>query len=215
MKLIRFSLGLILILFFSHNLSAAKDPTAEEIIKKVQKKVENVPLVFARFEQSFEWSIAGETQKYEGEIYIGKNENFRIKTPEQLIVSDGKSVWTQDNINKQVIIDHLDKSQDAFLPSQLFVRFHKDYKASVVKSENVSGKACYHLELLPKNKDVYIQRLDVWVDKDTWLTKKVSYLDANDNVTTYLINKLELRKEVDKQLFQYIPEAGLEVIDMR
>lgn len=208
-----FLLPFFLFLFFS--LTNAKDPSAEEIIKNVQKKVENVPLIFAEFEQSFEWSIAEETQKYEGKIYIGNNENFRIQTPEQLIVSDGKSVWTIDKINKQVIIDHLDKSQDSFLPSQLFVRFHKNYKATIEKSEMVMSKDCYHLVLLPKNTDVYIQRLEVWVEKETWLTKKVSYLDANDNVTTYLIRNLELRKKIEKKLFQYTPEVGLEVIDMR
>lgn len=209
---------LVLLIFFLFLLPAepfAKDPTAEEIIKKVQKKVENVPLIYAEFDQTFEWSIASETQKYEGKIYIGKKENFRIQTPEQLIISNGKSVWTKDQINKQVIIDHLDKSEDAFLPSQMFVRFHNDYKTTVVNSEIVLDKECFHLLLSPKNKDVYIQRLEVWVDKDSWLTKKVTYLDANDNVTTYLIKNLELRNKSDETLFLYVPETGVEVIDMR
>jgi len=193
----------------------AKDPTADEIIRNVQKKFDKVPLVFAEFIQTFHWSVAEQTQEFKGQIYIGKNNDFRIQTPEQLIISDGKSVWTADKVNQQVIIDYLDNSQDVFLPRQLFARYKKEYKTSLAGVEKIQEKECYHLVLIPKNKDEFIQKLEVWIDKDEWITKKISYLDANDNVTSYLIKDLQLLKKSDPKLFEYKPEPGLEVIDMR
>ncbi len=193
----------------------AKEQTPDEIIRNVQKKLQDVELISAEFLQTFYWSVAEETQQYNGQIYIGKNDEFRIVTPEQLIVSDGKSVWTEDKINRQVIIDKLDKDQDEFLPRQIFIRHKQKYDITLEPVELVQKKSCYHLVLIPKDRDVFIQKLAIWVDKNDWLSRKVSYLDVNDNVTTYLIQNIQLSAQTDPKLFQFIPDPNFEVIDMR
>ena len=193
----------------------ADEPTVDEIIRNVQRKLENIELISAEFMQTFFWSIADETQEFAGQIYIGKNDEFRIKTPEQLIVSDGISVWTEDKVNRQVIIDKLDMSQNEFLPRQIFIRYKKNYRIKKEKIEQVRDRSCYHLVLMPKNQDVFIQKLEIWVDKEEWLTRKISYMDVNDNVTTYLIQNIKLSAQTDAKLFRFVPNSDFEVIDMR
>ena len=206
-----------LFLFFCliYNSVFAKDPTADEIIRNVQKKLDKYPLVFAEFLQTFHWSVAEEIQEFTGQIYIGKQNDFKITTPDQVIVSDGKSVWTTDKVNQQVIIDYLDDSQDIFLPRQLFARYKKEYQTSLSGVEKIEQNDCFHLVLLPKNQDEFIQKLDIWIDKIEWITRKISYLDANDNVTSYLIKDLQLLDKSDPKLFKYTPQSDFEVIDMR
>ncbi len=203
----------MLLLFFMN--SRGEDISASDIIKKVRKKIDKVTLISAEFVQTFEWAIAGESRENTGKIYIGRKDAFRIQTPEQVIISDGKTVWTIDNVNRQVIIDNLDNSEDALLPRQLFVRYEKDYRVSLAGIEKVQKHDCYHLILMPKNEDVYIQKLEVWINRKTWLTQKVSYLDANDNVTTYLIQNIQLLNQSQKDLFRYTEQPDFEVIDMR
>ena len=212
MKQILMILSLLLAVFIS---GFAKEPTPDEIIRNVQKKLQNVEMISAEFVQTFFWSVADETQEYNGQIYIGKNDEFRIVTPEQLIVSDGTSVWTEDKINRQVIIDNLDKDKDEFLPRQLFIRYKKKYEIALESIELVQKKSCYHLVLIPKNRDVFIQKLEIWVDKIEWLTRKISYLDVNANVTTYLIQNIQLSAQTDQKLFRLVPDPNFEVIDMR
>ncbi len=193
----------------------AKDPTVDEIINKVQARLNNAELITIEFTQTFYWSMTDETQRYSGQIFIGKGDAFRIETLEQLLVSDGKSVWTLDKANQQVIIDRLDKSQEDYLPRQLFFHFQRDYHAQLEGTQDIGGKSCYHLLLQPKNEDVYVKKLDAWIDKGEWLTRQVSYLDVNDNTTTYLIKSYQFASKSDPALFQYAVPPGIEVIDLR
>lgn len=190
-------------------------PSANDIIKKVQEKIDKVPLIEALYVQRFHWSLAGAEEEYSGKIYLGENDAFRIETPQQLIVSDGKSVWTHSDVNQQVIIDRLDPDQGNYLPRHLFISYKKDYAVSVAGEEAVDGRPCYHLTMTSKSRDVFIQKIDVWIDKSEWLTRRLSYLDVNENITDYTIKEILLKTGRKPDLFQYKEQAGVEVVDLR
>jgi chaperone LolA len=206
---------LLLSIFPQISRAADKDPSAEQIIKNVQKKLENVQIIEAEFLQTFYWSLAEEEEQNSGKIYIGKKDAFRIETSHQLIVSDGKSVWTLSTLEKQVIIDYLDPTEGNYLPHQLFVNYHKDYDVELIGVEIFENKQCYHITLTSQTQDVFIQKLDVWVDKKEWLTRKLTYLDANENITTYIINKITLLTKSNNDLFRFTPDDSFEVVDLR
>ena len=50
-----------------------KDPSAKQIIKNVQKKLEDVQVIEAEFSQTFYWSLAEEEEQNSGKIYIGNS----------------------------------------------------------------------------------------------------------------------------------------------
>jgi len=193
----------------------AKEPGAEEIIKKVQQRLQSAKLVEAQFVQVFQWSVAGERQEFQGKIWLGPHDAFRIESADQLIVSDGKDVWTYDKVNKQVIIDHLNPDQENYLPRQLSLRFARTYKANLLGKEDLSGRKVYHMQLQSKNPDVFIRRFDLWVDPSSWIVRKLSYLDANENVTTYVIRSIRFLQKSDGSLFQFSVPKGVEVVDLR
>jgi len=216
MKNITLQLLLLLLIIFPQISHATdKDLSAEQIIKNVQKKLEDVQVIEAEFSQTFYWSLAEEEEQNSGKIYIGKKDAFRIETPHQLIVSDGKSVWTLSTIEKQVIIDYLDPNEGSYLPHHLFVNYHKDYDVELIGLEVFESRQCYHITLKSQSPDVFIQKLDVWVDKKEWLTRKLTYFDANENSTTYIINKITLLTNSNNDLFHYIPDDSIEVVDLR
>lgn len=190
-------------------------PSANDIIKKVQQKIEKVPLIEATYVQRFHWSLADAHEEYGGKIYLGEKDAFRIETPQQLIVSDGKSVWTYSEANQQVIIDRLDPDQGNYLPRHLFISYKKDYDVTVEGEETVDGKACYHLIMTSKSQDVFIRKIDVWIDKSDWLTRRLSYLDVNENTTDYAIQEIVLKKQRKPGLFVYKGVDGVEVVDLR
>ena len=82
MKKFTAKLLILLLYIFPQNLPAIdKDPSAEQIIKNVQKKLEDVQVIEADFLQTFYWSLAEEEEQNSGKIYIGKkgcisNRNF-------------------------------------------------------------------------------------------------------------------------------------------
>jgi chaperone LolA len=205
----------LLIAFAEGHLEAAKDPSAKEIIRRVQQKIERIGLIEAEFVQTFYWSLAAAEEEFHGKIYIGKNDEFRIETPEQVIVSDGESVWTWSMTNRQVIIDYMDQSQESFLPRHLFANYSKDYKVTLNGTERLGEWNCYHLILESKSPDVFLQKIEVWIDPTEWLTRKLTYLDANENLTAFEIKKIQLKAKADGSLFNFVPDDSVEVVDLR
>ncbi len=48
----------------------------------------------------------------------------------------------------------------------------ENYGFRFIREEEVSGQRCYVLEMLPRRKDVYLLRGNVWVDADTYLPRR-------------------------------------------
>ncbi len=205
----------LVLLVLSAATLAAKGPSADEIMKKVQKKISSAKVVEADFVQVFEWSVAGERQEFQGKIWIGQKDAFRIETPEQLIVSDGKSVWTLDKVNRQVIVDYLNPEEETYLPRQLSLQFSRKYSAKLEGKEKIGGQELYHISLRSKDPDVFIQQFDLWIDASNYIVRKIAYLDANENRTVYEIKRVRFLQRYDPALFQYSVPEGVEVVDLR
>jgi len=208
-----FVLGILI--FSAVSRVYAEKPKADEIIQKVQQRIRSAKLVQARFVQIFQWSVAGERQEFQGEIWIGPNDAFRIESADQLIVSNGKDVWTYDKVNRQVIIDHLNPDQENYLPRQLSLKFARTYRARFEGKEKLSGQTVLHVRLISKNPDVFIRSFELWIDPATWVVRKLSYVDANDNVTTYEVRSVRFLKKAKPSLFRFSPPEGVEVVDLR
>jgi hypothetical protein len=54
-----------------------------------------------------------------------------------------------------------------------------DYKFSILKEENLDGRPCYVVEVIPKIRRKY-SRFIAWVAKDLWIQVKIDYYQDND-----------------------------------
>ncbi|NOY79343.1 MAG: outer membrane lipoprotein carrier protein LolA [Calditrichaeota bacterium] len=210
-------LGLTGVILLTATVSglAKKKLTAEKILEKVHQRVETIRTLVADFEETFHWVMIDEKQTFSGKLYIGEGDKFRLQTAEQVIVSDGKTLWTYDAGKKQVLIDNVNQSGDDLLPRRLLLKFQKNYHARLLKEETIDGKPCYVLELISKSEDVFIPKMTVWIDKKTWLTKKLRYEDVNQNVTTYRLRKIKINQKIPEDIFHYKIPPNIQVIDMR
>lgn len=57
----------------------------------------------------------------------------------------------------------------------------ENYGFRFVREEDVSGQRCYVLELLPRRKDMYLLRGNVWVDANTYLPRRFEGELARDS----------------------------------
>ncbi len=194
---------------------AKKKIAAKQILEKVHQKVESIKTLEADFEETFHWVMIDEKQTFSGKLYIGEGDKFRLQTAEQVIVSDGKTLWTYDAGKKQVLIDIVNQSSNDLLPRRLLLKFQKDYRAKLIKEETIGGRPCYVLNLISESEDVFIPKMTVWIDKQTWLTKKLRYEDVNQNITTYRLGKIKINSSIPKGIFQYKIPPNVQVIDMR
>ncbi|MFQ5640738.1 MAG: outer membrane lipoprotein carrier protein LolA, partial [bacterium] len=146
---------------------------AKTIIKKVQKNYQNLQSLKADFEQKFEWELVGETQTMAGTLFLMSGNRYRIETDNQIVVTNGETVWTYSKENEQVIIDLLEASEENPLPKDLLFKYSEEYEPHLIREENIAGEKTYLLNLVPKDEDPFIKSMKIWVDAARWLTVKI------------------------------------------
>ncbi|MCR4438394.1 MAG: outer membrane lipoprotein carrier protein LolA [bacterium] len=192
----------------------AQQLDGQAVVRKVRATFESLKSMRARFTQIFEWKLVGESQKTSGSLAAAKGDCYRIETDDQLIVTDGKTVWNYSKANKQVIIDELGKTADAPLMRDLMLRYAEGYTAVLKGQEAIGGSDCYVVELRPKGEE-FITAVTLWVDGKLWIPLRVRQMDVNDNVNLYELQDVELNVTLAGSLFTFQPPAEAEVIDMR
>ena len=212
---ISFLLSILLSQCFTPPATNANSKRAKEIIRKVQKKYQELQSLKADFEQEFIWQLAGETQTIKGLLYLRAGNHYRIETDTQTIVTNGTTVWIYSEPDNQVIIDSVDKSEENSLPKDLLFQYSEEYEPELAGEEKFNGEKTYVLNLLPKDEDAFIMSMKIWVDASSWLTVKVEQVDINDNINTYIIGNIKENLQLEDSLFNFEIPPDSEVVDLR
>lgn len=212
---ISFLLSILLSQCFTPPATNANSKRAKEIIRKVQKKYQELQSLKADFEQEFIWQLAGETQTIKGLLYLRAGNHYRIETDTQTIVTNGTTVWIYSEPDNQVIIDSIDKSEENSLPKDLLFHYSEEYEPELAGEQKFNGEKTYVLNLLPKDEDAFIMSMKIWVDASSWLTVKVEQVDINDNINTYIIGNIKENLQLEDSLFNFEIPPDSEVVDLR
>lgn len=201
-------------LFFFATIATAQEK-AEDIVNKIRQTYEKLESLKGDFEQEFIWSLAGETQTLNGTLYLKKGDRYRVETPNQMIITDGKTVWTYSLDKNQVFVDNLEKSKDNPLPRDLIIKYTHDFKPKLLRSEKLGEADCHVLALTPRDENSFIRSVTVWIDKSTWLAARIEQVDINDNKTAYALKNVRRNVALADGLFTFNIPTDAEVVDMR
>ena len=89
---------------FLHYAHAGED--VKDIISKVQKKYDSIRDVSVVFVQDVQFGVTKAEQSFSGKLLMKKGNKYRIEMEQQTIVTDGKSVWSLNKVNNQLLIDN-------------------------------------------------------------------------------------------------------------
>jgi outer membrane lipoprotein carrier protein len=199
---------------FSATIVSAQEK-AEDLVNKIRQTYEKLESLKGDFEQEFIWALAGETQVLNGTLYLKKGDRYRVETPNQMIITDGKTVWTYSLDKNQVFVDNLEKSKDNPLPRDLIIKYTRDFKPKLLRSEKVGEADCYVLSLTPRDENSFIRIVTAWIDKSTWLAARIEQTDISDNKTVYLLKNVQRNAALADGLFTFKIPSDAEVVDMR
>lgn len=202
--------------------------TSEEIAEEIEKKYNLLKDVSMEFVQRVESSVFSDTQEVKGMMYLKNPDMFKIWTKREAVISDGKYLWLYSEANNQVTKREIDKSKNIFNPNQYLYNFTKNYKPQLENKEKVGKNWCYKLVLSPKEsegvdslskqeaeaKDLFITKLILWVDKKTFLVKKLEYQDINDNLVSFVFSKIKTNSGIKDSEFVFRAPKGVEVVDL-
>ena len=190
------------------------DKNAEKLLLKVQAKYESLDNVCADFDQIFYWKLTDETQKVSGHVCAKGGDRFRIETPEQTIVTDGKVLWTLNKINNQVIVDHAENAaNDNPFIRDFMNKYIAEYDAQIDPDQSDKSLTC--VLLTSKTGEHFVPQLWLWINKKSNLISKIKQLDLNENTTIFELKNMNTTLSLANSDFKFQIPDGADVIDMR
>lgn len=201
---------IFIILLIAYSASYSQD--AQEIIKKVQTKYENITDAKATFTQTLKGS-GGKANSSSGVIYIKKASKYRIEAGGQIIITDGQTSWAYSPKRKQVVIDSYKDDGNSFSPNKFLFNYPENFYSDLEGEENIGGVDCYVIKLSPRNGGS-VKSAKIWIDKNEDLIRKINIV-TTESTNTYSLKDISLDAGISSSKFSFTPPEGVEVIDLR
>lgn len=188
--------------------------TSDELSSTIEKRYKSFKDISMDFTQIIKSEIFSTEKNTRGKMYLKNPDKFRIDTPSENIVTDGRLLWFFSEKNNQVTIHKLNESKNIFKPQDYIYNFRANYNPQLGENEKVDKRPCYKLILTPKKEDLFITRMTLWIDKKNLLVRKLEYQDINDNNVSLIFNKIKINSDIEDSQFVFTPPKGAEVVDL-
>jgi outer membrane lipoprotein carrier protein len=190
--------------------------TGPEILKKVQKTYKRVSTFSADFDHDINLPMIGMHEKMSGSFTMKKPHSFRVESPTQTSVTDGKTIWNYTPATKQVIINKYSPESMPMQPDNFMFDFAKKDKVTYLGDSTLAdGTKCHVVNVAPGDKSLGITTMRVWIEPRVWLTRKVLTANADGGTSIYTLRNIKLNKRLPKNIFTYTPPEDAEVLDFR
>lgn len=200
----------VLLLFVFPLLSFSQEQTAKIILDKLSQKTSSYSTIEAHFTNVFYSEIAEVNESQKGIIYV-KGNAFKLKTDDQLIISDGESTWIYLIEENEVNITD-GNDEETLNPSSIFTIYENGYKYKYVSDD---GK--YHnINLFPTESGPF-SRVEMKIHKSKMEISSFTMIDKQGSQYTYVIDKFLTNKSFSKDFFKFslANYPGVDVIDLR
>ncbi len=155
------------------------------------------------------------TDEVHGKKFVEKTE-FAIKKPDKYwstdgnvtIVRNGSTMWIYDKKANEVIVTRAMK-MPKFDYGKFIQEILKNNDVKLTGIEKVSGRNCYIIEVIPKNKTYYTQE-KIWIDTEYWYPLKVE-IHGKFNMTIEY-KDVKFNTGIPDSLFNFKPPKGAKVM---
>ncbi len=207
----RFKITILLALLFTGTLYAQND--AQKLLKKTLDKMSS----YKNFSSGLTYSMVNKQndihEKKTGTIMV-EGDKFRIALMGQIIISDGKNMWTIINDSKEVMLSTLDPNDPSNVSPTKILQEYADYNAKFAKGQR---KNILKTLILTSKKKSAFNKVTITIDAAKYLVKSFSLYDNDGNVFTYDIYNFKANVKFPVGTFSYNPKdfPGYELEDMR
>lgn len=187
--------------------------SANETIKKIQSKFNSIGNFTAGFTQSFFNTSGNEQGKATGKFTYKRKNKFVVELKNQMIVSNGETIWNYDKKFNRVVVSYLSDDPTSFSLEKFVFDYPPLCKAKMVKES--SGVANdFVLELTPKDNDLQFKLVKIWKSVDN-LISKMELVDIGDMKYSFTFSDIKVNQDLADQIFTFNAPKGTKVIDLR
>jgi len=170
-------------------VSGCTDLSAEQIAEKMKEKQDSIEDFSATMVITS--TFGEETEISKAKIMNKMPDKSRIEFLEpaemagQVMVNDGKTIWTYDSDKKEVTKMEMPKFN--MTSDQDYTGFIKELldqtDISYQGTDKFEGRSVYLIKASPKNDSMLMgMRYSMWVDSETWMPLKIETFDKNDKL---------------------------------
>ena len=188
--------------------------SSDELARQVEKRYRSLKSLSMDFVKITRSEIFETESKIKGKMLLKNPDKFKIDTKDETIVCDGEFVWSYSVENRQVIKNLADRSENLFRPNQYLANFRSEYVPRLTGEEKVDRTRCFKLLLSPKEEDLFIKKMTIWVDSKKLLAKKLEYTDSNDNQVTLIFQRIKTNRKIKDSEFVFQTPPGVEELDL-
>ena len=206
-----------ILLFFGTAFTAIAQPDkkAENLLEEVINKMAS----YKNFKAELSYTMVNVemdiNEKKTGVIWV-EGDKYRIEMEGQIIICDGKTVWTYLVDSDEVMVSDLEENDESISPNKILTTYNKDYKAKFDQDKKYKNSDLKLIDLQPNDKKQF-DKMTLLVNKAKMTIENFSVYDKNGNVFTYHIINLTPNIDLPADFFTFDPEKypDVEVIDMR
>lgn len=203
-------------------LRAAGPATSlEQVIKKVQEQQRQTSTLQANFKQEKELALLSKPEVSSGTFTYSRPNNvlWTYESPKrvQMVISGGALTTYYADLRKAERVD-VKRFEDRIFKymgasgaiDELARYFDFTFTDSKSKPE-------WMLDLTPKNKAVAkrVRRIKIWIDKKSYLTNKVEYVEGDGDITRYEFTNIRVNDPVPASRFALNLPADVKVEQMK
>jgi outer membrane lipoprotein-sorting protein len=203
------------------SLHAAPPVTLAQVIKQVQEQQKKTATLQADFRQEKELALMAKPEVSSGTFTYSRPSNvlWTYNTPKrvQMVIADGflttyyPELAKAERIDVKRFEDRIFKYMGATGAIDELARYF-DFTFTDSKSKPV-----FVLDLTPKNRAVSkrVQRIKLWIDKSTYLTSKIEYVEGDGDITRYEFTNVRINESVPPSKFALTLPSTVRVETMK
>ena len=201
--------------------AAAANATLETVIKKLQEQQKKTSTLQADFKQEKELALLAKPEVSTGTFLYSKPNHvlWTYDAPKrvQMVIADGVLTTYYPDLRKAEKVDvkrfedRIFKYMGATGAIDELARYF-DFTFADSKSKPV-----YVLDLTPKNRAVAkrVQHIKLWIDKQTYLTTKIEYVEGDGDITRYEFTNVKINEPVPPSRFAISLPPSVKVEQMK
>ena len=207
----------LLVSFLSFKSYAQDINKAKEILNKVSAQYKKFSTLKVDFKYINE--VQGDKkfrEEEKGTLYLKKTK-FELEMTDQVVISDGKTLWTYIKDAKEVQINNYSSKVMDVNPAEIFTMYEKGYLYGYTGEENESKRTLQVIELTPNDKKQSFFKVKLYINKANSNIIRSKIYEKSGNIYTYeILNQVSDSKMPDT-MFSWDDKKypGVKKVDLR
>ena len=194
-----------------------KDQEAHKLLKKVERKYKGNKAMKIDYRQTIEDGDGGLISETSGRLYL-HDSKFKLEVLDQVMISDGKTLWLYFKDDNEVTISDMDPEQQAiFNPSDIFTLYEKDFQYRLDGFANLDNKEYQVVRFTPNDKNEAFHTIRLYVAKNNYEIVQAMIIDKEQQKLIFRIRSLEQNISLADDFFRFSlkDHPGIRVTDTR